>query len=78
MFAGSAVVVDTYSADPTTLEQIDGRWKLLYTSRPGTASPIQVSGGMCIAVCQQSPSSASVAAGMVAKADEAVGKALND
>lgn len=27
--------------DPTTLEQIDGRWKLLYTSRPGTASPIQ-------------------------------------
>eukprot|EP00879_Flechtneria_rotunda_P009805 GHRR01010255.1.p1 GENE.GHRR01010255.1~~GHRR01010255.1.p1 ORF type:complete len:125 (-),score=42.30 GHRR01010255.1:2472-2846(-) len=28
-------------ADPTTLDQIDGRWKLLYTSRPGTASPIQ-------------------------------------
>lgn len=28
-------------SDPTTLPQIDGRWKLLYTSRPGTASPIQ-------------------------------------
>lgn len=26
---------------PTTLEQLDGRWQLLYTSRPGTASPIQ-------------------------------------
>lgn len=30
------------TADPTTLPQIDGRWRLLYTSRPGTASPIQV------------------------------------
>jgi hypothetical protein len=30
------------TTDPTTLEQIDGRWQLLYTSRPGTASPIQV------------------------------------
>uniref|UniRef100_A0A383VDN0 Plastid lipid-associated protein/fibrillin conserved domain-containing protein n=1 Tax=Tetradesmus obliquus TaxID=3088 RepID=A0A383VDN0_TETOB len=26
---------------PTTLPQLDGRWKLLYTSRPGSASPIQ-------------------------------------
>jgi hypothetical protein len=28
-------------AGPTTLPQLDGRWKLLYTSRPGSASPIQ-------------------------------------
>jgi hypothetical protein len=29
------------SPDPTTLPEIDGKWQLLYTSRPGTASPIQ-------------------------------------
>jgi hypothetical protein len=28
-------------AGPATLPQLDGRWKLLYTSRPGSASPIQ-------------------------------------
>ncbi|KIY95935.1 putative plastid-lipid-associated protein 12 [Monoraphidium neglectum] len=28
-------------ADPTTLDAIDGKWRLLYTSRPGSASPIQ-------------------------------------
>ncbi len=27
--------------DPTTLPAIDGKWRLLYTSRPGSASPIQ-------------------------------------
>jgi hypothetical protein len=27
--------------DPTTLDAIDGKWRLLYTSRPGSASPIQ-------------------------------------
>ena len=27
--------------DPTLREALDGRWRLLYTSRPGTASPIQ-------------------------------------
>ncbi len=26
---------------PTTSPLLEGRWKLLYTSRPGTASPIQ-------------------------------------
>lgn len=29
------------AADPTTLLQLDGMWRLLYTSRPGTSSPIQ-------------------------------------
>jgi hypothetical protein len=43
----AAFITPPHCADPTTLEQIDGRWKLLYTSRPGTASPIQVCG------CQQ-------------------------
>lgn len=28
-------------ADPTTNDNLDGRWRLLYTSRPGSASPIQ-------------------------------------
>lgn len=27
--------------DPTSSGKLDGRWKLLYTTRPGTASPIQ-------------------------------------
>lgn len=27
--------------DPTASGKLDGRWKLLYTTRPGTASPIQ-------------------------------------
>jgi len=27
--------------DPTTLPAINGKWRLLYTSRPGSASPIQ-------------------------------------
>jgi len=27
--------------DPTTTDEINGTWKLLYTSRPGTSSPIQ-------------------------------------
>ena len=26
---------------PTASDQINGRWRLLYTSKPGTASPIQ-------------------------------------
>ncbi len=26
---------------PTTSPLLDGRWKLLFTTRPGTASPIQ-------------------------------------
>jgi hypothetical protein len=28
-------------AAPTTRPELDGKWQLLYTSRPGTASPIQ-------------------------------------
>lgn len=28
-------------AAPTASPLLDGRWRLLYTSRPGTASPIQ-------------------------------------
>jgi len=28
-------------AEPTTLPQLDGKWRLLYTSSPGTNSPIQ-------------------------------------
>lgn len=28
-------------AAPTTLPSLDGKWRLLYTSRPGSASPIQ-------------------------------------
>jgi hypothetical protein len=32
---------NTKTTDPTLREALDGRWRLLYTSRPGTASPIQ-------------------------------------
>lgn len=32
---------DGGEAAPTTLPQLDGKWRLLYTSRPGSASPIQ-------------------------------------
>jgi len=39
-------LVETLEADgglenPTTREEINGQWRLLYTSRPGTSSPIQ-------------------------------------
>jgi hypothetical protein len=30
-----------YPAAPTTSPLLDGSWRLLYTSRPGSASPIQ-------------------------------------
>lgn len=32
---------DSGITSPTTSELIDGQWRLLYTSRPGSASPIQ-------------------------------------
>ncbi|KAK8948248.1 hypothetical protein KSP40_PGU013624 [Platanthera guangdongensis] len=31
-------------ADPTNSDLIEGRWQLVFTTRPGTASPIQVDG----------------------------------
>lgn len=38
----STVLTHAHSpAEPTLLESLDGKWRLLYTSRPGTASPIQ-------------------------------------
>eukprot|EP00198_Chlamydomonas_reinhardtii_P014101 XP_001703438.1 plastid lipid associated protein [Chlamydomonas reinhardtii] len=39
--AVEALEADGGVADPTTLPALDGRWRLLYTSRPGSASPIQ-------------------------------------
>ncbi|KXZ56530.1 hypothetical protein GPECTOR_1g476 [Gonium pectorale] len=39
--AVEALEADGGVADPTTLPSLDGRWRLLYTSRPGSASPIQ-------------------------------------
>ncbi|KAI8475801.1 MAG: hypothetical protein J3K34DRAFT_516979 [Monoraphidium minutum] len=37
----SVLEADGGAADPTTLAAINGKWRLLYTSRPGSASPIQ-------------------------------------
>lgn len=34
-------VIAPRPADPTARPAIDGKWRLLYTSRPGSASPIQ-------------------------------------
>lgn len=33
--------IDSVMQEPTSSGRLDGRWKLLYTTRPGTASPIQ-------------------------------------
>ena len=35
------VQTDTLMQAPTASGKLDGRWQLLYTTRPGTASPIQ-------------------------------------
>ena len=37
----SALEADGGVPDPTNRPEIDGKWRLLYTSRPGSASPIQ-------------------------------------
>lgn len=39
--AVAALEADGGVSAPTTLPGLDGKWRLLYTSRPGTASPIQ-------------------------------------